>query len=105
MGQVYTCEFFDAIVAERARQEQKYGKSNIMNGYPQWATILGEEFGEVCRAIYEEDPTNLEEELIHVAAVAFSMYQRLQVNKAIMEDGLRGISEEQLPQDTKAISG
>lgn len=86
--------FTEAVVAERSRQEEKYGRKNLMNSYPQWCTILGEEFGEVCRAIYEADPENLEEELIHVAAVAFSMYQRLQVSKLSEEVLSNGSSQE-----------
>lgn len=82
----YLDQFTKALVDERTRQEEKYGKENLMNSYDRWCTILGEEFGEVCRAAYEADPENLEEELVHVAAVAFSMYQRLQASKLVEEN-------------------
>jgi NTP pyrophosphatase (non-canonical NTP hydrolase) len=77
----YLEQFKQALVVERSRQEEKYGRENLMNSMDRYCTILGEEFGEVCRAAYEADPENLEEELIHVAAVAFAMYQRLQASK------------------------
>lgn len=66
-----TADIIEEIVNERGRQDMKWG---IQNHKPaDWISILGEEFGEVCRAIFEKDAKNYREELIHVAAVAMSM--------------------------------
>ena len=73
--------FMRRVITERERQEKMYGIENQKNSYDRWTTILGEEYGEVCKAVYEIKPDELEEELIHVAAVAFSMFQRLQAVK------------------------
>ena len=99
--------FITDLVQERKRQEELYGQINLMNSMDRYCTILGEEFGEVCKAAYEADPKNLEEELIHVAAVAFAMYQRLQASK-LNEEGAscRTITETnslERSQDTSAI--
>ena len=40
--------------------------------------VLGEEFGEVCRALCECDLKNLKEELIQVAAVAVAWVEALE---------------------------
>ena len=79
--EMYELLFMSRIISERERQEKMYGIENQMNSYDRWTTILGEEYGEVCKAVYEIKPDELEEELIHVAAVAFSMFQRLQAAK------------------------
>jgi NTP pyrophosphatase (non-canonical NTP hydrolase) len=67
------------VRVERMRQNVKWG---IQDWPPEsWIAILGEEYGEVCRAVCEmtlvppekRDPKwlkNYREELIHVAAVA-----------------------------------
>lgn len=56
------------VAAERSRQLLKFGEQHHDPSW--WYVILGEEFGEVGRAIYEHLPTNYREELIQVAAVA-----------------------------------
>jgi NTP pyrophosphatase (non-canonical NTP hydrolase) len=63
------------VSAERGRQDRKWG---VQNHDPfKWAAILGEEVGEVSRAILEmhfgEDPrmiADVRHELVQVAAVA-----------------------------------
>jgi len=69
-----------AISDERERQDAKWGEQNHAD--PDWALILGEEFGEVQKAILESRMTHggesmeadaeIDAELIHVAAVAVS---------------------------------
>lgn len=78
-------QFTKVLIAERERQESLYGKENEMNSMSEYCTILGEEYGEVCKATYERKPAELEKELIHVAAVAFAMWQRLQSQKPAEE--------------------
>lgn len=55
------------IDVERARQITKWGHQS--HDEPWWYVILGEEFGEVGRAIFEADNENLEAEIIQVMAV------------------------------------
>ena len=68
------------VIDERKRQDKLWG---VQNHHPmEWLSILGEEFGEVSRAVCEahflgyESTGNWEQyrkELIHVAAVAVQM--------------------------------
>ena len=67
------------IETERARQDSKWG---IQNHEPlKWNAILGEEFGEVSKAILENDTENYREELIQVAAVAIAAVESLDRQK------------------------
>ena len=68
------------INAERDRQEAKWGRQDHTPEV--WLSILGEEFGEVCKAVCEAsfpgyettgDWSQYRKELIHVAAVAAAM--------------------------------
>jgi NTP pyrophosphatase (non-canonical NTP hydrolase) len=64
---------------ERCRQDEKWG------GVPgierrddhTYAAVLGEEYGEVCRAWLERDTDELRAELIQVAAVALAWIEEL----------------------------
>ena len=61
------------IQQERIRQDKKWGTE--FHGRPDmhWYTILAEEFGEVAKAILENEPENaLEAEIVQVAAVCVS---------------------------------
>lgn len=70
---------FEAIKAERTRQDGKWGKQN----HPPitWVAILGEEFGEVGREALEHragSPGAFERyktELVQLAAVAVAMLE------------------------------
>ena len=70
----------EEVTVERVRQDQKWGEQN--HDPFKWAAILGEEVGEVNRAVLEmhfnEDPEmadDLRIELIQVAAVAVAAVQ------------------------------
>lgn len=58
------------ILAERQRQLDKWGEQAHHDTF--WAVIEGEEFGEVCRAIFDHDDAHLYEEVVQVAAVALA---------------------------------
>lgn len=61
----------DDVLAERFRQEHKWGVQN--HNAALWVTILGEEFGEVARAAMEDVTfREMRAELVQVAAVAFA---------------------------------
>lgn len=71
-------EIFEAIAAERDNQNAKWGEGSIRDrslavGY----TVLGEEVGEVARAILEGDAEGLRLELVQVAAVAVAILESL----------------------------
>lgn len=75
----------DEVWDERKRQEQlcdggKFpwtcANRNVDNDKK--LKILGEEYGEVCRALCEGDLKNLKEELIQVAAVAVAWVESLE---------------------------
>ena len=66
----------DAIIRELMRQHEKFGDQSLT--LFDWASILGEEYGEVCQAINEEHFDDGElgavyRECTHVAAVAVHM--------------------------------
>jgi len=81
-------DVFDDIVRERKRQEVLHGEQSITGigtDLYRAIAILGEEYGEVCKAALELDvvPFNeegcwqLRAECIQVAAVACAMAERL----------------------------
>ncbi len=63
------------IRRERIKQDSKWGVQN--HSQLTWNAILGEEFGEVSKAILEKDVINYREELIQVAAVAIAAIECL----------------------------
>lgn len=62
------------IGIEIAHQNEKWGADRILPN-PLWITILGEEFGEVCKAALEQNEDEYIAELVDVAAVAISAIQ------------------------------
>jgi len=56
------------IYQERRRQDQKWGAQAHIPAV--WLAILGEEVGEVCKALLEDKRADYRTELVHVAAVA-----------------------------------
>lgn len=74
------------VKAERANQDAKWGEQR--HSWSEWATILGEEYGEFCEAVNEtvlNNKTKLEiggvdnmlKEAIHTAAVAVEIIEKL----------------------------
>lgn len=61
-------EILGDIITERLKQDAKFPEEE--NTDERWYAILGEEFGEIGRAILTEDRANLREELIQLAAVS-----------------------------------
>ena len=68
-------EIFKEIREERKRQDKKFGEQH--HSLPVWNLILGEERGEVERAILDHDVEQARTELIEVAAVAVAMIQSI----------------------------
>ncbi len=73
------------ILKERARQDEKYGWK--YRPPLRWISILGEEFGEVCRGEINCDWDNYRDELVQVAAVAVAALQNFD------DDFIGGICE------------
>ena len=72
------------VQEERRRQDEKWGEQD--HTPPEWLSILGEEFGEVCKAVCEAHFSGYEstgnwaeyrKELIQLAAVAVAMVECL----------------------------
>jgi len=63
------------VLGERNKQDIKWG---VQNHTPlKWLVILGEEYGESCKAILEADTTAYREELVQTAAVALAAIECL----------------------------
>ena len=74
----------DRVIIERQKQESKWGQQN--HSPETWLLILGEEVGEVNKAILEHRFGNkpiseYREELIQVAAVAVAMIESFDRNE------------------------
>ena len=75
--------FWDLVHNERLRQDELWGEQN--HNVFIWASILGEEKGEVDKACLEayfgnKIQQDIEKEIIEVAAVAKAMWESLQRN-------------------------
>jgi hypothetical protein len=71
-----------AVQDERDRQQRKWGIQT--HSIPEWMTILGEEYGEACKAGLEAEYRdahleNLEKELIQTMAVALAIVEGIRV--------------------------
>lgn len=68
-------KIMNEIIQERKRQDKKWG----MQRHPtsKWLAILGEEFGESCKAYLELNKKELRNELIQVAAVTIAFIENL----------------------------
>lgn len=75
----------DLVYKELQRQELKWGKQD--HSEPDWYVILGEEVGEVARAIFEchgkQLNENYREELIQVAAVCMAALENYDRNQNV----------------------
>lgn len=78
------------VMGERRKQNEKWGEQN--HELSKWTSILGEEFGELCKAInetvFDNGPEarekggyeNMRAEAVQVAAVAVSFVEYLDRN-------------------------
>lgn len=82
-------EIFNEIIEERKRQDEKWGIQN--HSLEKWMTILGEEYGEVCKEVLElphigklKDVDiglkNIKKELIQIIAVSVAIIQNYDTN-------------------------
>lgn len=81
MSRMSTTDVLVEVLIERVRQDGLWGQQNHPG--PHWASILGEEFGEVCKALNDtlSDRAPLEHdtrtELIQTAAVAVAWIEAI----------------------------
>lgn len=70
---------YEEIDNERDRQDAKWGgiPGRERRDDHTYAAVLGEEFGECCKAWLERDMVSLREELIQTAAVAVAWIEEL----------------------------
>ena len=67
-----------AIIAERKKQDEKWGEQN--HDMATWLEILGEEYGEICKADLEfrfgsKSRDRILEEIIQTTAVGLAMIE------------------------------
>lgn len=69
----------DMIAAEDISQREKWGNQN--HSPEKWYVILGEEFGELGKAILECKPRNVEKEAIQVATLGLKIAYMMRKNR------------------------
>ena len=81
-------EIFREVVDERLRQNAKWGDRNNDPDADDnfWLKVLGEEFGEVCKTMLDNDPDELRKELIQVTAVAVAWLEKIATNEQNAEE-------------------
>ena len=77
MSEVASIQVLEHVLAERERQDLKWG-DQIKNSDELWTVIAVEEFGEVSREVYEKDLPKTYMEVIQLAAVCFAWAEALQ---------------------------
>lgn len=79
---------YDDIRRERVRQDEMHGPRLDVNDIPR---VLGEEFGEVCKAINDREPiARVREELVQCAAVCVKAIESIDRGDAMPPSERRG---------------
>ena len=78
----YEKTILSLVQTERDRQQQKWGIQT--HSIPEWMTILGEEYGEACKAGLESEYRSaslaeLEKEMVQVMAVSLAILEGIKV--------------------------
>ena len=71
MSEISRIDVLEAVLAERERQDVLWG-DQTQHSDAWWNVIAAEENGEVARAIWEKDDTNMYEEIVQACAVYFA---------------------------------
>ena len=80
------------MIAERKRQQTKHGSVRMKLPLYEWNLVLGEEFGEVSKAILDNDIANYRIELIQVAAVAMAALEDLDARVLEVKEAQHALS-------------
>ena len=67
----------EQFLAERESQEDKWGEQ-MYHTDEYWTVILAEEFGEVAKEVYEENPSVLYNGLVRCGAVCMAWAEAIQ---------------------------
>jgi|TARA_Y100000817_G_C16515266_1_gene393064 hypothetical protein len=67
----------EQVLSERESQEKQWGEQ-LDHTDEYWTVILGEEFGEVAREVYEKNTAKLYNELIQCGAVCMAWAEAIQ---------------------------
>lgn len=69
MNKIEPEKIIDDVLAERKRQDEKWGEQN--HGAYTWMSIIGEEYGEMCKAVNEFgfNPTPKTKQDIYIEAI------------------------------------
>ncbi|MAQ31336.1 MAG: hypothetical protein CMD26_01185 [Flavobacteriales bacterium] len=67
------------ILEERQKQDEKWGEQN--HNIYKWLAILGEEVGEVNKAVLEDNYKDVIDELVQIGAVTVAMIESLERNR------------------------
>ena len=81
----------DEVMIERSLQDKKWGEQNHSDTL--WLAILGEEFGEVARAMLQQDGDMsgvVRDELLQVAAVAVAWVESLDRRPLLNDPSMGG---------------
>jgi NTP pyrophosphatase (non-canonical NTP hydrolase) len=75
--------FLTGVAAELDRAEQLHGANWPHTGLAEWALVLGEEAGEVQKAVLDHrfgvgDQAAIQSEAVQVAAMAFKLWEAAQ---------------------------
>ena len=75
--------FLTHVAAKLDEAEQQHGANWPKTGLPEWALVLGEETGEVQKAVLEHrfgvgDVGAIQSEAVQVAAMAFKLWEAAQ---------------------------
>lgn len=81
-------KIIDDVIDERERQDEKWGEQNHFT--ERWATIIGEEYGEMCEAINEfrfnptlETEEDIYTETIQTMASCMAMLECMERSRSI----------------------
>ena len=72
-------DIVELIISERKKQDLKWGEQN--HNIYKWLAILGEEVGEVNKAVLEDKYDEVLDELVQIAAVSVAMIESLERNR------------------------
>jgi hypothetical protein len=81
----FEAHIIDDILDERRLQDEKWGEQNHPDYV--WVTILGEEFGEACKALLEMRSDALYIEIIQMMAVCLAWLE-CRNRKWVKENGI-----------------
>ena len=68
----------EAVVAERDRQEKRYGMQNHANNF--WNVIASKKVGDVAHQIQEQSDSSLFIEVVQTCAVYFAWAEAIHIN-------------------------